>query len=91
MFPVEECKGLGGRLAYPVTARQRENYLELLQAETLWVMKLRSANMTGDQWCPALVAGQSHFRTAEHTSHISHLTSHISHLTVLTFLVLMKL
>lgn len=68
--PVEECQALGGRLAYAVTARQRENYLELLEANTtvttvtaVWVLKLRSVNITQGQ-CPALVAGQSELRTA---------------------------
>ena len=70
LLPVENCKALGGRLAYPVTARQRESYLELLEADTLWVLKLRSVNMTKGQ-CPALVAGQSHLRTAANISHLT--------------------
>ena len=61
---MEDCQALGGKLAYPVTARERENYLELLEANTtVWVLKLRSLNITEGQ-CPALVVGQSQLRTA---------------------------
>ena len=59
---VEDCKARGGRLAFPNTARQRETYLELLEDQTLWVLNLRSLNLT-KALCPALVAGQTQFRT----------------------------
>ena len=57
LIPVENCKALGGRLAYPATARQREIYLELLEDRSLWVLQLRSENIT-EGLCPALLAGQ---------------------------------
>ena len=57
---MEDCKARGGRLAYPDSALQRASYLELVEANSLWVLNLRSLNLTETQ-CPALVAGQTQF------------------------------
>ena len=58
---MEECKALGGRLAYPSSAGARDYYSHLVDRRTLWVLNVSSSGVGAGE-CPALVAGEKDFR-----------------------------